>query len=537
MLSWRKGGRPTFSCGLRLEELEGRLLLTSYYLNPRRGSDTYPGTSPLQPWKTITRLNQANLEPGDTVYFLGGATFDTSSANFSLILAPVDTGTPTNPITLTSYGNGRATIYSGGKIGMLAQNVEGINVTNLIFHGSGMLTSTEVGIRFTNTRTDFSTLDHIYIDNVEVGHYGSSGILIEATTGMSFYRDVRITNSTLHHNFGSGLNTIGPGGVGQGSFTRTIFDLYVGRLTVYDNAGIAIGGVDGGIVERSVSYNTADFGIVVGAGIWAYNSSNVIIQHNEAYGVKGSPVDGNGFALDWDTINCTLQYNYAHNNDGAGFALFGSPGFGLPDSFGNTVRFNISENDARRNDYGAITVYLGVYDSQIYNNTVYLSSRPGTGYAGLQLGWNGSGLHIRNNIITTTGGVPIIQVPPAQGSDLVFQGNNYFSSSGPFQIFYNGQIYSSLSAWRNATNQEKLNGNPVGTSVDPQLTNPGGGGTLGNADMLRALTAYTLKRTSPLKNTGLNLSVLFGLDPGPRDFYGNLLPNGTGFSVGAHDIA
>ncbi len=50
------------------------------------------------------------------------------------------------------------------------------------------------------------------------------------------------------------------------------------------------------------------------------------------------------------------------------------------------------------------------------------------------------------------------------------------------------------------------------------------------------LTAYKLQKDSPLIDGGLDLRSLFGIDPGRRDFYGNPIPSGTGFDIGAHEI-
>ncbi|MGH7694532.1 MAG: hypothetical protein ACRENH_06110, partial [Gemmatimonadaceae bacterium] len=89
--------------------------------------------------------------------------------------------------------------------------------------------------------------------------------------------------------------------------------------------------------------------------------------------------------------------------------------------------------------------------------------------------------------------------------------------------------------WRTATGQEMLAGLPIGSAVDPQFNAAGGGGTIGNADLLATLGAYKLKSTSPLINKGLNLLQLFGVNPGPIDFWGGSALFGTTYDVGAHE--
>jgi hypothetical protein len=90
-------------------------------------------------------------------------------------------------------------------------------------------------------------------------------------------------------------------------------------------SGIVLGSVNNATIERSLAYNngwlcTAPEGPV---GIWTYDSNNVTIQFNESHHNRtGGPADGGGFDLDQNTSNSRLQYNYSHDNEGAGFLLY-----------------------------------------------------------------------------------------------------------------------------------------------------------------------------------------------------------------------
>jgi hypothetical protein len=108
---------------------------------------------------------------------------------------------------------------------------------------------------------------------------------------------------------------------------------------------------------------------------------------------------------------------------------------------------------------------------------------------------------------------------------LLMQGNSYYAGGASLNLKYFAKTYSSLSDFRNRTGQERLNGTNTGFEVNPQLANPGGAGTVGNADLLEAsLGAYRLKPTSPLLDRGMNLWASFGTNLGPRDFFGTPLP-------------
>jgi hypothetical protein len=132
------------------------------------------------------------------------------------------------------------------------------------------------------------------------------------------------------------------------------------------------------------------------------------------------------------------------------------------------------------------------------------------------------------------GGVPLVEIPYDQAG-LVFQGNGYWSGGDAFVIRHGGKTYASLKRWRNATGQETYRSRATGLSTNPRLVDPGNGGTIGDADRLPTLAAYKLRAGSPLVDAGLNLQSLFGLSPGPTDFYGTSIPQGAGYDVGAHE--
>jgi hypothetical protein len=75
-------------------------LASTYYVSPS-GADGNPGTLDA-PWRTVGRVNEATLAPGDAVLFQGGAGFDDTT------LMPTSSGTPGAPITFGSYGPGLA---------------------------------------------------------------------------------------------------------------------------------------------------------------------------------------------------------------------------------------------------------------------------------------------------------------------------------------------------------------------------------------------------------------------------------------------
>jgi hypothetical protein len=122
------------------------------------------------------------------------------------------------------------------------------------------------------------------------------------------------------------------------------------------------------------------------------------------------------------------------------------------------------------------------------------------------------------------------------GTGLTFRGNNYWSS-GTFNIKWGSSNYASLSDWRTATTQESNSGSSTGSQANPQLENAGGGGTFNDANLLSTLSAYKLQSSSPLIDSGLNLTASpYSLNVGSRDYFGNTLPQGNAYDVGAHEL-
>jgi hypothetical protein len=270
----------------------------------------------------------------------------------------------------------------------------------------------------------------------------------------------------------------------------------------------------------------------------------VAIQFNESHHNRtGGQIDGGGFDLDHNTSNSIMQYNYSHDNEGAGFLLAQSPG--SDDHTDNIVRYNISENDARKSPrHSGLHVWGAVRNLEMYNNTVFTSgSNSGTPRA-VSIVNKGipdrhvSGIHVRNNIIQTTDDVTLVEVEASQldgASDIQFQGNLYYPTGDQFRIAWGFRQIGDLDAWRATAKQERVDGHDVGLVADPKLAKPGTGITLDNPDLLGSLGAYWLQDGSPAVDAGIDLAAVFGLGPVSQDFYGSPVPQGGGYDIGAHE--
>lgn len=508
------------------------------------GDDKNQGEHRSQPWASIAKVNNTVFSPGDTVLFEGGKTFEGS-----IFLGEKVRGTAAQPIVFGSYGTGRAIISSGNNVGFSVHNAAGYKIQDLVIKGSGRTSNGSNGIEFLTYLPNSSTrLEYIFIDNVEVLGYHDKGIYIGSWGEAIGYDSITITNSSVHDNGEAGIVTYAEAKLGHQN-------MYVGHNKVFNNTGIKgrdihtgngilIGDLDGLLIEYCEVYNNGELSDARDTGpaaVWAYRCNNVLIQYNEAHHNKtGGTKDGGGFDIDGGVTNAIMQYNYSHDNDGAGFLV--SQYRGAPPLKNVTIRYNISENDGRKNGYAGILFWSsgvsgGIQDVEVYNNTVYLTPSKDWPSAIRLFGNLYRNVRIRNNIFQTTPGTVMNVSNTAANADVLFHGNSYWNAGEALGIEWEKKKhYTSLEAWRQATEQETLDGVPVGYETDPLLKEPGKGVTISDPAKLNTLDGYELQETSPLIDKGLDLMALFGIDIGPRDFFGNSLKDEEHISIGAYQF-
>jgi hypothetical protein len=519
---------------------------TTYFVSPT-GNDANAGTSPADAWRTIGRVNRESFRPGDRVLFQAGASF-TGNLSFGL----GSQGIAGDPITVGSYGGGRAMIRAGRGTAVAVTDASYFAVTGLDVIGSGFQSNTGNGVAFTSDFPGVSVRGSTVTD-VNASGFGHNGIFFVGANGSEDFRGISVSFSTTDDNGDGGVNVDGQG---------VISDVYIGHVEAIHNAGsdqigsgygIIVIGATEVVVERSVA---GDNGWLPGnhgetGGIEAINNNRVLLQFNEAYANHHGNSDGDGVILD-DTTDSVMQFNYTHDNDGAGLFLFAETGQHTVD---NVIRDNVSQNDGRRPLFGVNTGILvgsDVTGADVYNNTVYQSPSPAGSTVGIVIGGlsDNAAIHVFDNLFVTTPGEQAVFYD-GSGSGVVFRGNDYWSGGVPVQFFWAGTTYVGLDSWRANTGEETLHGMPVGFAVNPLLRNAGGGGTIGDADQLDTLTAYQLRANSPVRHAGLDLSRMgvvwdpyhYARDPflhahfnsTPTDFYGDPLPAaGSGlFSIGA----
>lgn len=494
------------------------------------GNDAHDGLSPATAWATLAKVSAHSFVPGDTILFNGGDTF---SGGITLATS----GSAALPITFSSYGTGVPTISSpAGTHGFYAHNCGYITVQNLNFVGHAPLTTWDAHGIYFYVDQSVTYYSGITIRGVNVTGY-TTGILISGSSAWDVvppnangFNNYSITNSTSHDNTGNGI-IIGDTQTGAGRYNNG----YIGYCKTYNNtgsalgvgswsgAGIFMGGTATGLIEYCVGYaNGTDPTAHGSLGIWIGICDHVTIQFCESYNNKSpAGTDGGGFDIDGGSTNCIIQYCYSHGNQGEGY-LF-AQWTGATAFSNNIIRYNISENDGFGIAlYGETSAPADlITNSAVYNNVVYVSRGPAIFFEGGDDGsFHGSGLVIENNIFVTANQPVTLTAGGASGT--TFSHNDYFAISGSLQFQWFGTTYTTLASWGQ---------DPAGLTSNPLLTNPGHGGTIGDATKLSTLTAYQIQSTSPMIGAGTSIS-----NPGTQDFYGNPLYYQGQIDIGAHEF-
>lgn len=461
--------------------------IRTYYVSPS-GNNNNNGVTANTAWANTTKVNSSTYLPGDTILFQGGQSF-----TGQLTLSPSNvTSNTTHPLTISSYGTGKATINnSNGNTSVHLLNIGNVVLDNLNVTGA----ITNYGVRaVANNNT---TLGAITIKNSSI--YSTSQTAIEAisTTANSRFSNVIISNNQVYSAGGLGIFV-------HGAFAnnRVVNNVTVEYNNVYDNAmdGIVVSNattpkVQHNLVANTGNSNTDNFGILV------FQSSNGNISNNQVSKTKSSTLYSGGIAIHGATENMVMEYNFTSENAGPGLGVLSYDGGGTTNA---TVRYNISALDGSAVTSIGNPTGAGPVSMVFHNNTIYYNGNT-VGAAALVSPANANS-RFYNNIFAATNAAPYVLLTSGQSSTVSFRGNLYWGGGNNVRW---GANTLSLASWANTYSQENGGNNMV--NADPLII--GAGQTLPEN--------YKVTSMSPALDGGQNLLTTFSVNPGTRDYYGS----------------
>lgn len=327
-------------------------LAETYYVDSTRGDDRFGGTSPERPWRSIARLNDFPLQPGDTVLLTAGSVWTEP-------LTLTRSGRADAPIVIAATGGGaRPRIDAGGVSphAVAVINAEYVSVSGLEVTNDAPIPAPRFGVLVSAQDRGVTRgirISDIYVHDVRGTNdrKDNGGILFRALGPRvaTRFQDLRIERNIVWRVDRSGIAGISDRVTARNWFPSegvVIRDNYVEDI---GGDGIVPRGTDGALIEHNIVRYAGSRAPGYNAGIWQWSTDNSLIQLNEAAYTR-TRYDGQGFDSDFNSRRTTILYNYSHDNAG-GFLLICSPRPNDVDNLGNrgtVARYNVSRNDGSR---------------------------------------------------------------------------------------------------------------------------------------------------------------------------------------------
>jgi len=494
---------------------------TTYYVDSIGGNDINDGLSELTPWQSLTKLNEGAYQPGDEILLKSGSVWN------GQYLAPSGSGTSGWPIVIDKYGGDIKPIINGNGGGITVEgnyqavvslyNQEYWEINNLEitndddFNVDANGNEHRRGISIIGE--DYGAINHIYIRNCFIhdidannNDKDSGGIIgrLKGNAPMTYFNDILFESNRIEKIDRTGINFAYDADHDEDYSNRNNTNVVIRGNVLHDigGDGIIVIGSNSPLVEYNVLSYCRNRTTESSVAIFPYQSTNAIIQFNEAYltQVTDTHGDGQAFDSDYGTDGTIYQYNYSHDNEG-GFMLLCSPGDAnaAERSYNATIRYNISQNDGMR---VFRLVGPGTRFSRIYNNTIYVGENI-DGDIVQNEEWNGlAGETVfENNAFYVLNNSPNNPVNEWTGRQ-----NARFYLSGAFK--YDNNSYYGVSAPIYDINA---------VTADPMFVDAGGA-SIGMA----TADAYELQVGSSLIDAGKAINI----DTGRMDFFGNAVDDG-----------
>lgn len=516
---------------------------TTYYVGTTGCSDVGAGTSQTVPWCTVTKVNAATFVAGDSILFQGGASFSGGALQlFGTLASGHFSSTSLSPITVASYGIGRATFTRTGATACIQiKDLGGLIVhdINCTSTGNGLGTFLQIF----NDQGVLPRYDFLMFYNMDSS--GFNGVDLEAWNGsvnLNYgFSNVSFTNVAVHDFQQAG--SVGFFSLGLRNDTMT--NVFMNGVQVYNHAGdgIDMWNTTGGVIQKSAVHDGGGFSNSTSA-IQINQVNGIIISKNEIY-KQAAALDGFdacGIDVDGTSMNVTVSYNWIHDNAGCGISLF-QGATGAPWA-ANTIAYNITQNNATGNTNVKAEITIGAASQNgmsgltVIGNTFYTSIGAANANACVQFNAANITGVFANNTCSTTANPRAVDAATFNPTTLQMQGNDYFGST---KVRWNNVSYTTIALWRAAVaTEETYRGVDTSLTSDPSLTAPGSGGTCFTsgtpAGPQPCPSAYLLQAGSPMLNAGQNLPVVFGVQTGGSDYFGSVVPapSNGGFDVGAH---
>lgn len=521
----------------------------TYYVDSTFGNDNNDGLSLSTPWKTINEVNNSRFQPGDQILFERGKVWRET------LIVP-SSGTAEKPITFGAYGSGAKPVISGtdqitswspngqpnvwtatvstepkivlfdNTIGTQKPSKQDLKAQNDWYWAESTLyvyctanpnlVYTQAGIQAGKRDLCVSvTNSYIMLQNLLLRGSNSFGIqLFNAKYVVMDGVDVTLTyffgvdNNGGPEDFTSNLTIkdgefsyCGAGGINLHG------DATLNSITIQNNIAHHNGwnNVDNNFAKWSAGIKVwGGFGTGVSGA-----STNVIIEGNHCYlNLTENKTDGSGKGIwvdEWGS-GAVVRYNNCHDNE--------SDGIMIEHMDGAEVYYNLVYGNGSRYSYAdGITLFRGVSNTKVLNNTVYNNRDAGISVVGGKEASEQAmiGNIVKNNIAVSNGRRQLQCTYGGEnaggGRENVYTHNCVGPESGAFIEWGAGIMKNTYAAWELVYGSDTLS-----VKKNPLFVLPG--------------IDFHLQPTSPCVSAGTQVGIT-------RDYEGNPVPQTGSVSIGA----
>ncbi|MEI7900365.1 MAG: discoidin domain-containing protein [bacterium] len=310
---------------------------SDYYVSQSLGNDAADGKSEATAWNTLAKVSEGKYVPGDKILLKCGDTWGNDT------LRPQGSGTPENPIVISSYGTGKKPLLDGlddkkDRIGIHLKDVEGYHISGLEF------TRCMTGI-YAEYADGAPQRKHLEIENCcfrdsQLYQHYEDYPKRKIGLGVCLFSheckqrvvmsDITIRNCEFRR-LASAIWTNSPD-----NFDKTKDNIWNFANLVIDGCHfeeckqwpIGLRGIAGGAVRNCVTldigrFNQAWNGV---AGAMIQRCKDFVFEDSEWGFISIGPagkVSGDGQAFDFEVnnLNCVMRRCLFHDTDGPGFLL------------------------------------------------------------------------------------------------------------------------------------------------------------------------------------------------------------------------
>ena len=309
----------------------------TYYLSQSAGDDTLDGQSPTAkgkqgPWKTLSKAS-INYSPGDRILLKCGDVWNEE-------LRPLGSGTPANPIVISSFGEGKKPLIDRldekkDQSGIHLKDQEGFKIVGLEFAHcmTGIFAEYSAG---SATRKYLWIENCLFRDSLHYQHYENYpvrkiglGICLfsHERKNLIVASDITVKNCEFRR-LASGIWTNNPDNFNKSASFIYNFGNFVMEDCLFEGGyqwQMGFRGVAGGAVRRCVTVdigrNFRSFNGVAGAMF--FRCKDWVFEDSEWGYVSIGLGSGDGEAFDFEgnCDNMIMRNCIFHDSDGPGFLL------------------------------------------------------------------------------------------------------------------------------------------------------------------------------------------------------------------------